>query len=110
MKATVPFDQMKVSERRKEPRKKSQKKVFPQSLRKLISSTRPKSNQDVTLKTRETCFLYKNPQIPKIGEKIEKLFKINGGHLSLQNSVVSANNQGREFSFGKKMKSCIVPK
>ena len=110
MEATVPFDQMKVSERLKEPRK-IQKKVFPQSLRKLISSARSKSNQDVTFKTRETCFLYRKPQKPKIGKKSKNFLKLgkshsaektNGGYLSLQNTVVSANNRGREFSFGKK--------
>ena len=44
MKAKVPFDQMEVLERRTEPRK-TEMRYFPQSIRKLISSTFMKNNK-----------------------------------------------------------------
>ena len=49
--------------------KRSWKKYFPQSLRKLISSTGSKSNKEVTLKIRETSFLHKKLQKTKKCEK-----------------------------------------
>ena len=36
-----------------------------------------KSNKEVTLKTRETCFLYRNPQKLKILKIFQKLFSKN---------------------------------
>ena len=50
----VPYDQVKVSERRKA--KKTEEWYFQQSLRKLISSTESKSNKEVNLNSRETYF------------------------------------------------------
>ena len=53
----VPFDQMKDSEKTHRV-----EKSLAQSLGKLISSTGSQSNKEVTIITRETCFLYGKPQ------------------------------------------------
>ena len=71
----VRFDQMKVSERRTDPKNwnevdSTNKKKPPSRQFQMI-----KSNNEVTLKTRETYFLYRKPQKLKITNKISrKLF------------------------------------
>ena len=49
----VPFNQMKVSERRAEP-KKTEKRYFPRSLKKTHQFHKIKNNKEVTLKTRDS--------------------------------------------------------
>ena len=61
------FEQMNVSERRTDA-KKVEKRFFPQTFRKLISCTVSKNNKQGTLKKRETYFLYRKSQGPKIAK------------------------------------------
>ena len=77
-------------------RKSLEKKLrsFPQSLGKHINSTGSKSNKEVTLKTRETCFLYKKTQKPKNVKALffQKLFYFVKSHSAvkiLMGSLVS---------------------
>ena len=77
MKATrLPSDQIKVS-KKKTHGAKCLKRCFPEALRKLISYTGSKSNEEVTLKTRQLCFVNKNLKKSKIVENIPKfLFQV----------------------------------
>ena len=58
----VPLVQMKKTHRAE----KASKKVFSTTINEEISFTVSKRNIQVTLKCRETCFLYRKPQKPKI--------------------------------------------
>ena len=94
-------------------REKAEKRYFPQSLRKLISSTESKSN------TRSPSRLGKHVSFTENLKKIiQKIYsckshaeKTKTGHRSSQNVVVAAMNRGRGFRFWKILKkSCIVKK
>ena len=49
--------------------KKTEMSQFPQSIRNLRQFHMIKSNKEITLKTRETCFLYRKPQKRSIAKK-----------------------------------------
>ena len=83
----------------------------------IFSNTGSKSYKEVSFKTRETHFLYRNPQKPKIAKKnifrkrfsenfFENFFllcelhsseKAKTRQLCLQNAVVSAEKREKEF-------------
>ena len=68
----LPSDQIKAS-KKKTNGARSLKRCFPEKLRKLISYTGSKSNEDVTLKTRELCFFNKYLKKSKIVENNPKI-------------------------------------
>ena len=71
----VLFDQMKVSVRRTEPKKGNI--VIPTIKMKPGQFHMIKSNKEVTLKTRETYFLYRKPPELKIAKKVLRKFSKN---------------------------------
>ena len=77
MKARIHFDQMNVSERGTES-KKNLNEVFPTNKKKTHQFHVIKSNKEVTLKTRETCFFYRKTRKLKILKIVfKKLFSKN---------------------------------